>query len=499
MSQLNKKVVSAVTLAPSYEGNVQKEKSPEQQLYEIVSMTLLGRDKFYESSDDQVVKLKALVDTLVKRGKIDFVANLAVHARSNLNVRSMPIVLLVTLTERLRYRNMTYQHMRKAIANTIQRVDEISDMYAYALEVFGDKKAVPLSIKKGVADAFEKFDEYQFGKYKGKGKQLSVKDVLRIVHPKCKDKSQGFLLEKIVKETLSIPYTWETELSKGDRPKKDVWEELIESKKVGYMAMLRNLRNILDAGVSNEHINMVCDYISNPVAVKNSKQFPYRFLSAMAAVGAHANNKVIRAISKAADLSLSNVPDLGDNVWVIVDCSASMTMNWGQTSKDPIRPFAKAALFAAAIAKGNADADNFKLTMFSDKAKHIGFNPDSPVMDIVEKLHSEVYGGGTNLNQALDMVDGLGFEPKTIVIFSDMQVSRLAPRSKTFLNKTDMVKLAVNLDSYNTTPAHENNQWLQVSGYSDSIFNYIQIKNSGAGIVKQLSKTFLDLDSIKSL
>lgn len=498
MSQLNKK--SQTPLASSYEGNVQKTKSPEQQLYEIVSMTLLGRDKFYESSDDQVIKLKTLVDTLVKRGKIDFVANLAVHTRTNLNVRSMPIVLLVTLAERLRYRNMTYQHLRKAIANTIQRVDEITDMYAYALQVFGDKKAVPLAIKKGVADSFNKFDEYQFGKYKGKGKQLSVKDVLRIVHPKCKDEAQGFLFEKIVKESLDIPYTWETELSKNDgRSKKEVWEELIESKKVGYMGILRNLRNILDAGVSNNHINTVCDYISNPIAVANSKQFPYRFLSAMTAIAGHANNKVIRAISRAADLSLSNVPDLGDNVWVIVDCSSSMTMNWGQTSKEPIRPFAKAALFAAAIAKGNADADNFKLTMFSDTAKHVGINPDSPVIDIVQKMHSEVYGGGTNLNEALDLKDTLGFEPKTIVIFSDMQVSRLCPESKTFLNKPNMVKLAVNLDAYGTTPTHENNQWLQVSGYSDSIFNYIQIKNSGAGIVNQLSKSFLDLDSIKSL
>lgn len=111
------------------------------------------------------------------------------------------------------------------------------------------------------------------------------------VHPKAKDDGQQVLFDKIVKDELQTPYTWEVELSVLGQQKyesvalkkqavKAKWEELIMSNKLGYMAVLRNMRNILEAGVSNEALNKMCSYISNANAVANSRQLPFRFLSA---------------------------------------------------------------------------------------------------------------------------------------------------------------------------------------------------------------------------
>ena len=112
-----------------------------------------------------------------------------------------------------------------------------------------------------------------------------------LVHPKAKDEKQQALFDKIVQDELAIPYTWETELSalgqikfdSEDLKKEAVklkWEELIFSNKLGYMATLRNLRNILEAGVSKEALNKVCGFLSDAKAVANSKQLPFRFLAA---------------------------------------------------------------------------------------------------------------------------------------------------------------------------------------------------------------------------
>src|SRR5699024_8232060 len=120
------------------------------------------------------------------------------------------------------------------------------------------------------------FDEYQIAKYNGGCKDLKFRDVLRITHPNPKSKEVEELFRKILDDTLETPYTWETELSARGSTK-EVWDELIASGRVGYMALLRNLRNIIKSGAN---ITPVLAVLSDPVQVKKSKQFPFRFFSA---------------------------------------------------------------------------------------------------------------------------------------------------------------------------------------------------------------------------
>lgn len=109
--------------------------------------------------------------------------------------------------------------------------------------------------------------------------------------PKAKDERQQEIFNGIVNDNLPVPYTWETELSalgqctfatEEERRKafRAKWEELIDSGKLGYMALLRNLRNILEAEVSADHILTVGKRLSSEKAVENSRQLPFRFLAA---------------------------------------------------------------------------------------------------------------------------------------------------------------------------------------------------------------------------
>ena len=143
----------------------------------------------------------------------------------------------------------------------------------------------------GLQKAFWQLRRVSVSKYDRSNLDVKLRDALFIVHPKAKDEAQQLLFDKITNKTLETPYTWETELSAlGQQEfapaeaKKEAfaarWEELVGSGKLGYMAMLRNLRNFLTCGVSGNAIEDVAHRLSDEREVIRSRQFPFRFLSA---------------------------------------------------------------------------------------------------------------------------------------------------------------------------------------------------------------------------
>jgi hypothetical protein len=255
-------------------------------LYSTVVTTSLS-DKFYEATDNRVDRIRALI----AKNDPAFVARLAIYTRNKMYMRSIPLVLAVELAKTQSGNGI----VRKTVKGVIQRADEITELLAYyqlANQRTGTKKLNKLSkqIQHGLSDAFNRFDEYQFAKY-DRAAEIKLKDALFIVHPKAENEAQQTLFNKIAQGTLETPYTWETELSAlgqqkfaNDQEKRAAfritWEALIASGKLGYMALLRNLRNILEAEVSAQSIEQVCATLSNIHAVAKSKQLPFRFLAA---------------------------------------------------------------------------------------------------------------------------------------------------------------------------------------------------------------------------
>ena len=320
----------------NHEGSKAFRMTPEMELYTAAVTSALS-GKFYESPKEFVERISSLV------GQVDpmFVAQLAVYTRTVMNLRSIPLLLLVELAKV----HSGDDIVSRAVSKTVLRADEIPELlmcYQWRNHTSGVKKLGKLSrqIQNGLKEAFNHFDEYQFAKYDRKDAEVKLKDALFLVHPKAKDAKQQELFDKIVADALETPYTWETQLSalgqqQFETPEakqaavKALWEELLDSGKLGYMALLRNLRNILQAGVSAEHIECLCKRLADPEQVAKSKQLPFRFLSAykeLSEVVSTGTAMVLEALEKAVLASINNVEgfDVNTRVLLASDVSGSM-------------------------------------------------------------------------------------------------------------------------------------------------------------------------------
>lgn len=496
----------------SFNGNPQELKGAEQQLYDIAVTSMFGKDTFYESNDVRLDRLSVAIDATVKKGNLDFIANTIVFARSTMNIRSMPVAMVVLFANSLRENNVQYPLLRTVVRDVIQRADQITDLIAFALSVFGSKNKIPLAVRRGVADSFNKFNEYTFAKY-NRSNGIKFTDVMRIVHPKPANENMSVIFDKLMNEcrpddlktpagTLQIPYTWETQLSeagKTGRNKTEVWSELVGSSKMGYMALIRNIRNMLDANVDQKVLSKVCDRLMDPEQVHKSKMLPFQFMSAFSAIdgstGSSVNKNMMKnAVSVALDESLANMPKLGDNIWIIVDVSLSMRGGYGAIREGGPTPIQTATIFAAALAKANANAKNVVITTFSDSAKNARVDVNLSTMDAAAKLQQMVHGGGTNLEAALKQVSTLGFTPDTVVLFSDMQVNRLSkPDAVNKAVPKDAVRVAVDLNGYNTTPVGQLSGWWQLTGWSERLFDFVPALRQRSTVVKTLSVPYTSI------
>lgn len=483
----------------SANGNLQFIKTQRDKLYELAVGGLFGNDRV--ASDTAMLnQVQQLVRSLVEQGDANFVANLAVHSRTVMNIRTLPVIIIVELARTIRdFRHagkpVEFPALRQAVRDVIQRADQITDLYAYALKVFGNKKLVPAAIKRGVADAFNKFSEYQFAKY-NRPNDVKLRDVLRIVHAAPKDITQSEVFSRIIADTLQVPYTWETQLSaNGQLPaserksKEQLWTELLKSGQMGYMALIRNLRNVVEAGVDSavlrEH---ALNVIKDPVRVAKGKMLPQNYLEAITAVGNH-SIAIKSALEAALDASVANIPKFGDKVWIIVDYSGSM--GHGTSSA-----FEQGLFLAATVLKANASSD-LAVTAFGSDAKQLtDINVNSSVFNIMSTMRQHRAGsiaGSTNFHRALAQHGNLGFVPDTIVVITDGEVNGFPYHVLTQSTSKADVKLAVNMSRAQTTPMIAQAGWHSLSGWSPAMFQWINAIREGQSAISQLSGPYKPL------
>lgn len=525
-------------LGVSANGNVQFKKQSAQKLYEIATTSLFGTTLGTSKSPTaQLRELRAAVTQLVDEGAYDFIANLAIHARTDMHIRTMPIVLVVEFAKALankraplraelntivnRGGKMAYSHaetvrksylgqtidqlnyanLRQLVCDVIQRADQITDLYAYALEVFGSKKQVPMAIKRGVADAMNKFGEYHFAKY-NRSTDVKFRDVLRIVHPVAKNTNQSEIFAKIMGGTLEVPYTWETRLSaNGQLPAgqrlsdKAIWTELLKSDQLGYQAMLRNLRNIDQAGVDAGTLRTKClDVIADPKRVAESKQLPFQFMQAYGALNASASKaSMMTAISDAIDASTLNIPEIGQNIWLILDYSGSMGDERSNTSA-----YTTSLMLAASMLKANASsANNIGITVFGSSAKTLAVNAiDIKKLSVLEiaaalsKHRSGNIAGSTNFMAAAGERDSLWFKPDTILVCTDGDINSFNYSRMNQFDKSAF-KVTINMSQTNTTPFIKENGWHELSGWSSAVFDWIPAMRNSSSVIDQLSGPYV--------
>jgi TROVE domain. len=490
----------------NYERELSYRMSPEWELYTSAVTSSLS-DKFYERADTRVKRLRELV------AECDpvFVAQLAVYTRHKMNMRSVPMVLAVELAKIHRGDSTVC----KMVSGIVQRADEITELLAYyqmANTRMNTKKLNRLSkqIQAGLQDSFNRFDEYQFAKY-NRDAEVKLRDALFLVHPKAKDEAQQALFNKIVNNELETPYTWETELSALGQKKfffdymkkkafRTKWEELIDSRKVGYMALMRNLRNILAAEVSKQHINSVCETLSNGDAVRRSRQLPFRFLSAyreISKVNSAYAGRLLDALEKAVSVSAENIAGFDEDTTVLIACDVSGSM------QHPVSPNSKIlfydiGLMLAMLLKSRCK--NAITGMFGNIWKVINV-PTQGILSNVDAFYRREGEVGYSTNGYLVIEDLLNNKQQIdkVMMFTDCQLwnsnndikitnlwndyKKISPNSKLYL---------FDLSGYGNTPLDiTRDDVYLIAGWSDKVFDIIAAIDRGGDALAEIKETEL--------
>jgi hypothetical protein len=254
----------------THEGAKARRFTPELALKRALMNCLLWEDQFYEDG----VAIAERIKTLVPQVDPERVAALAVEAREVMKLRHAPLLVVREMARHATHRGL----VADALERVIQRPDELTELLAiYWADVLGpmqQRKRQPVSaqIKKGLARALTRFDAYQLAKYDRDG-AVRIRDVLFLVHAKPKDETQEKVWKQLVDGELASPDTWEVSLSSG-KDKRETFERLIAEKRLGGLALLRNLRLMQKAEVPRATIAGAIE------AMRTDRILPYRFITA---------------------------------------------------------------------------------------------------------------------------------------------------------------------------------------------------------------------------
>ncbi len=491
----------------SYEGAKAYTMTPAEELYSAVVTTGLS-NATYEKGNERLARIQALI----QKNDPEFVAKLAVYARKEMYLRSVPLVLTTELAKLASGTDL----VSRTVDGVIQRADEITELLAYyqmANERTDLKKLNRLSkqIQKGLVKSFNKFDEYQFAKYNRKA-EVTLKDALFLVHPKAKDENQQTVFNKIVNDSLETPYTWEVELSVLGQTKfadeaerktafKDKWEELIFSNKLGYMATLRNLRNILEAGVSSQAMEKVCRYLSDEKAVRNSKQLPFRFLAAyreLKTIGSPYLSSVLEALEDAVTVSAKNIRGFGFDTSVVIAADVSGSM------QQPVSPKSKVLLYDIGLLMSmmlQSQCKNIISGMFGDTWKRVTM-PKNGILRNVDEFYKREGEVGYSTNGYLVIEDLLNRREKIdkVMLFTDTQLWNSNGTRNSFEGSWNQYKrfnpeaklYIFDLAGYGRQPldVRKNDVYL-IAGWSDKIFDVLNALEDRKSAVEMIRKVVL--------
>lgn len=449
MAKLNKKV--NVVPNKTHEGGVAARINAYQALRRSVCSCLLWEDSFYEDG----ISIAERIAELVKKVAPEKVADLAIEAREAYKLRHVPLLLTRELAR------ARYNKTADTLVSVIQRADELAEfMKIYWKD---GKEPVSAQVKKGLAKAFTKFNEYHLAKY-NRDAEVKLRDVLFVCHAKPIDEEQAKTFKKLVDGTLATPDTWETNLSAG-KDKKETFERLMAEKKLGALAFLRNLRNMDEAGIIKSVINEAIQKINF------DRVLPYRFIAAAKAVPRFED--VVEPIMLK---SVEKHPKMKGHTVLLVDVSGSMDSPLSGKS-DLMR---LEAVYGLAILLREI-CEEVTIYSFSEYLKLIPSRRGFALRDAINKSQSH---GGTPLGEAIDSIYadkgvsvrpngyygyksyvGQGLKPDRLIVITDEQACDTVHTPKTG------VGYMINVASYKHGVGY--GKWNHVDGFSEAVIDWI--------------------------
>lgn len=424
-------------------------------LRRAVLANLLWEDVAYV--DGKIVSQE--IERLVPLCEAKDVYNLAIEARVKQKLRHTPLFLAVEMCK--------YPKHRMFVGDLLPQIITRADMLTDFLTLYWRNGKTPLcnQAKKGLAKSFHNFNEYKLAKYDRDG-AIKLRDVMFLTHPTPENPYEEQLFKKVAERNLTPPETWEVMLSTG-KDKKATWNNLINEGKIGGLAMLRNISNMMKAGVDKLTIRKG---LSN---LKSSMLLPLDFLKA-----ANMSPEFKRDIEDAMIESYKNLPKLKGKTLFIVDVSGSMNSRISEKSNFT-RLFVAGAMAMLAIHQCEdyelvctAGDDGRRLAESTIiKYPERGFG----VIEQIKNTRREIGGGGIFTRQCLEWCREQFKDEKfdRIIIFSDSQDVDLHYGNRSLPKPFGKHNYICDV-SANTRGVNYKGIWTaEISGWSEQFLTYV--------------------------
>ena len=404
----------------THEGATAAPQNDLQKLRRSTMSCMLFEGEFYE--DGQTIASR--ITDLASRVSASDVAALAIEARERMNLRHVPLLLVIAVIDKRLGQAFDTAGL---IERVCQRADEPGELLALYWK--DGRRPIPAAMKRGLARAMAKFDAYQLAKYDRKT-GVKLADVLRLTHPKPANDEMDSRYEGIVRGTLEAPDTWEVALSAGG-DKRATFERLLDEGGLGYMALLRNLRGMDEAGVD-------ADKVRKAILARRgaSRVLPFRYVAAARAAPRYE-------------------PVLDEALSAAVE---EMSVLEGETI-DLTRLDAAATL--ASVIHGRT-----RVFTFSDSVVEV---PPRRGMAGVEAIRRSQPHHGTWLGRAVQEVSRHRHD--RIIVITDEQSHDTVGSAA--VEKAYMINVA------SSERAVGHGAWTKISGFSENVLTWIQQKENG--------------------
>jgi len=558
MSKYNEKVEKVVKKTATHQGGTGYTQKPE---YELVGILATGMgNNFYENEGEREKRFKEVLAKVAKKNPL-FAAKALVYARSVFGQRSVTHFGAVEMLPFLQgdaLGKKFYSKRNKKLkrGGVIYRLDDMTEILAAYLAKNGADASIPNSIKKGFRDAIENADAYELAKYQMKGKTVSLVDIVNLVHPTETERNGTIEISKAeylkatkgtkfevpegqeVNDIIRVPalralvigvlkqfntvedknteagkvvaekvktglITKEEAAVELKEAKTDNFGELIKTKKIGYLALLRNLRNILKTN-DTALLDEACKLLVEPQFIRKSLVWPHQIDLAMEVMLIEFSGtqmaKVTRALGEAYEAAIPNLAELFPfgKTAIVFDTSGSMSGGWGggcqvsyngkgkQINSSPLE---KAALVAATFAKGvNGDVFHFGTSCETIK----GWNPNDSVNTLKRHFvgRSGRCGHGTYYQQIFPELAKVGGKYDRVFIMTDEQSADSVERShKAYCDKYGTPHVYfINLVGYGPTAMKQNTKVHRIHGYSADIYELARkTEIDPAAVIKEIN------------
>ena len=436
---------------------------------------------YYESAATQQKRFLELTDKVATAYGYEFVAKCAVFARNELGMRSISQFTAAWLNDK------SFENKRAFYRAFCHRPDDVAELFA-AVDFLGSKRSHALV--RGCGDYLSKLDSYTLGKYKLNSRNYNMFDLINLTH------ATSDVINDYKAGCLAAPDTWEVKIStaKTDEARDLEWMRLVQEHRLSYMALIRNLNNILDCKdyISEDWIEQyLIPQLVDKDSIYQSLIFPYRIYTAYKNLKVR-NLAVIQALSEAFKKAINNTPYLGGDSAILLDVSGSMDDPISEKSNITIKQVG--ACFAVALFLSNPT--NTTIVKFGNRARKVDLNKFNNVFELIDQLcNNEGCGYGTEIVPALDLISKNYY--KRIFIISDMQVMDNSSSwgwaykqdAEEYYNKffNGVPCYSFDLGNYHTQVLDSSKDYIYyITSLNDQIFKFIGLLESNIDFVSYI-------------